>query len=117
MFLFPVDGILEVILSYGQTISLFLVFMIFEAVIAAKSETAKPGLVFIGLVFLLAVGLGFLFKDITFFLYMLIPVALCFIAFFIARKTRARNIEKGIRYNADGLIEDELRKMERKNEK
>ena len=47
MFLFPVDGILEVVLSYGQMISLFLVFVIFEGMIAAKSETAKPGLVFI----------------------------------------------------------------------
>lgn len=55
MFLFPVDGILEVVLSYGQMISLFLVFVIFEGMIAAKSETAKPGLVFIFLVFLLAV--------------------------------------------------------------
>ena len=54
MFLFPVDGILEVVLSYGQMISLFLVFVIFEGMIAAKSETAKPGLVFIFLVFLLA---------------------------------------------------------------
>lgn len=52
MFLFPVDGILEVVLSYGQMISLFLVFVIFEGMIAAKSETAKPGLVFIFLVFL-----------------------------------------------------------------
>ena len=58
MFLFPVDGILEVVLSYGQMISLFLVFVIFEGMIAAKSETAKPGLVFIFLVFLLAVFVG-----------------------------------------------------------
>ena len=43
MFLFPVDGILEVVLSYGQMISLFLVFVIFEGMIAAKSETAKAG--------------------------------------------------------------------------
>ena len=95
MFLFPVDGILEVVLSYGQMISLFLVFVIFEGMIAAKSETAKPGLVFIFLVFLLAVFVGVMFHDISFFVFMLIPVA------------------KGIKYNKDGLIEEELKKMEK----
>ena len=101
MFLFPVDGILEVVLSYGQMISLFLVFVVFEGVIAAKSETAKPGLVFIFLVFLLAVFVGVMFHD------------MCLIAFFIARKTREKNIAKGIKYNKDGLIEEELKKMEK----
>ena len=113
MFLFPVDGILEVVLSYGQMISLFLVFVIFEGMIAAKSETAKPGLVFIFLVFLLAVFVGVIFHDISFFVFMLIPVAMCLIAFFIARKTREKNIAKGIIYNTDGLIEEELKKMEK----
>ena len=113
MFLFPVDGILEVIRSYGQRISLFLFFLIFECMIAAKSETAKPGLVFIFLVFLLAVFVGIAFHDISFFGFMLIPVALCFIAFFVARKTRAKNIAKGMKYNEDGLIEEELKKMEK----
>lgn len=112
MFLFPVDGMLEVILSYGQMISLFLVFVIFEGMIAAKSETAKPGLAFILLVFLLAVGVGIGFHDIAFFEFMLIPVVLCLIAFGVARKTRAKNIAKGIKYNEDGLIEEELKKME-----
>ena len=112
MFLFPVDGILEVVLSYGQMISLFLVFVIFEGMIAAKSETAKPGLVFIFLVFLLAVFVGVMFHDIS-FVFMLIPVAMCLIAFFIARKTREKNIAKGIKYNKDGLIEEELKKMEK----
>ena len=108
MFLFPVDGILEVVLSYGQMISLFLVFVIFEGMIAAKSETAKPVLVF-----LLAVFVGVMFHDISFFVFMLIPVAMCLIAFFIARKTREKNIAKGIKYNKDGLIEEELKKMEK----
>ena len=113
MFLFPVDGILEVVLSYGQMISLFLVFVIFEGMIAAKSETAKPGLVFIFLVFLLAVFVGVIFHVISFFVFMLIPVAMCLIAFFVARKTREKNIAKGIKYNKDGLIEEELKKMEK----
>ena len=93
MFLFPVDGILEVVLSYGQMISLFLVFVIF--------------------VFLLAVFVGVIFHDISFFVFMLIPVAMCLIAFFVARKTREKNIAKGIKYNKDGLIEEELKKMEK----
>ena len=81
--------------------------------IAAKSETAKPGLVFIFLVFLLAVFVGVIFHDISFFVFMLIPVAMCLIAFFVARKTREKNIAKGIKYNKDGLIEEELKKMEK----
>lgn len=113
MFLFPVDGILEVILSYGQMISLFLVFLVFEGMIAAKSESPKPALMFIGLVFLLAVFVGVIFHDIRFFGFMLIPVALCLIAFFVARKVRAKNIAKGVKYNEDGLIEEELKKMEK----
>lgn len=112
MFLFPVEGMLEVILSYGQMISLFLVLVVFEGVIAAKSETAKPGLVFLLLVFLLAVGVGVGFREITFFGFMLIPVVLCLIAFFIARRTRAKNIASGMKYNQDGLIEEELKKLE-----
>ena len=114
MFLFPVDGIMYTILSYGQLLSLFLVFLIFEAIIAAKSESVVPGLVFMGLVFLLAVGVGIGFGEITYFFFMLIPVAMCMLGFVIARRTRAKNIAKGMVYNEEGLIEDELRKMEQR---
>lgn len=114
MYLFPAEGIMLTILSYGQLISLFLVLVIFEGMIAAKSETAKPGLIFIGLIFLLAVGVGAYFGEFTFFLFMLIPVAMCVIAFWLSRRTRAKNIAKGAVYNAEGLIEDELKKMEQR---
>ena len=112
MFLFPAEGLVYTILSYGQLISLFLVLVLFEGMIAAKTETAKPGLIFIGLVFLLAIGVGIGFGEFTFFLFMLIPVAMCFLAFYIARRTRAKNIAKGLVYNEDGLIEEELNKMQ-----
>ena len=65
MYLFPAEGIMLTILSYGQLISLFLVLVIFEGMIAAKSETGKSGLVFIGLIFLLAVGVGVYFGEFT----------------------------------------------------
>ena len=113
MFLFPADGVFEVILAYGQMISLFLVFVVVEGLIAAKSESPVPGLVFIGLIVLLAIGVGIGFGDMTFCGFMLIPAGLCFISFFLSRRTRAKNIAKGVRYNADGLIEEELEKMEK----
>ena len=112
MLLFPADGILEDILMYGQLISIFLVLFIFEAIIAAKSEKAWPGLLFIGAVFCLAVGVGIGFGHIVYFLVMLVPVFLCLIAFWISRRTRAKNIARGLEYNKDGLIEDELSKMQ-----
>ncbi len=115
MFLFPVDGIWEIILSYGQTLSLFLVFVIMEGMIAAKSETATPGLVFILLTVLLGVVLGFAFKNIGFFFYMLVPAVLSLIAFYFTRRNRRRNIEKGLHYDEEGLLVEEMRKME-KNE-
>ena len=114
MFLFPAEGIIYTILSNGQLISLFLVLMIFEGMIAAKTETAKPGLIFIGLVFLLAIGVGVGFHDITFFFCMLVPVAMCFLAFWFSRRQRAKNIAKGAVYNEDGLIEEELKKMQQR---
>jgi len=94
MFLFPVDGILEVVLSYGQMISLFLVFVIFEGMIAAKSETAKPGLVFIFLVFLLAVFVGVIFHDISFFVFMLIPVAMCLMRFSLPERQEKKILRR-----------------------
>ena len=112
MLLFPADGIMEMIFQAGQTFSIFLVLFVFEAIIAAKSEKAWPGLLFLFAVFCLAVGVGIGFQDITFFFFMLIPVVMCLFAFWIARKTRAKNIEKGLEYNKDGLIEDELKKMQ-----
>lgn len=114
MFLFPAEGIMYTILSYGQMVSLFLVLVLFEGMIAAKSEGPVPGLIFIGLVFLLAIGVGIGFGEFTYFLFMLVPVAMCFLAFYIARKTRAKNIAKGLTYNKDGLIEEELKEMERR---
>ena len=116
MFLFPVDGIMEVILSYGQTLSLFLVFVIMEGMISAKSESPVPGLVFILLTVLTGVGLGFIFHDIGFFFYMLVPAVLSLIAFFFTRRNRRKNIEKGMHYNEEGLIVEEMRKMESKEE-
>ena len=113
MFLFPAEGIWELILSYGQLLSLFMVFVIVEGLLAAKSESPVPGLVFILLVVLLAVAVGIGFGDMTFCGFMLIPAFMCLIAFFISRKTRAKNIARGVQYNQDGLIEEELNKMER----
>lgn len=113
MFLFPVDGILEVVLSYGQVISLFLVFVIFEGMIAAKSETAKPG----AGVYFSGIPAGGLCRRYVprYQLLRLYADSCCdvLIAFFIARKTREKNIAKGIKYNKDGLIEEELKKMEK----
>ncbi|MBR5123320.1 MAG: hypothetical protein IKU91_07160, partial [Anaerotignum sp.] len=67
MYLFPAEGIWEVILSYGQTVSLFLVFVIMEGMIAAKSESKWPGLIFIGITLLMGVAFAFMFGDIAFF--------------------------------------------------
>ena len=112
MFLFPVDGIWEVILSYGQTISLFLVFVIMEGMIAAKSESKWPGLIFIGAILLMGAAFAVMFEDIAFFYYLLVPAVLSLIAFFFTRRNRRKNIEKGMTYDADGLLVEELRKME-----
>ena len=107
MHLFPAYGIFEVILSYGQMISLFLVLMIFEGVIAAKTESSWPGLIFIFLIVLLGAGLGIAYDDFHFFLYMMIPVLMCVGAFWFSRRSRRKNIERGARYNEEGIIENE----------
>ncbi|MBR5123321.1 MAG: hypothetical protein IKT73_01825 [Anaerotignum sp.] len=113
MFLFPVDGIMEIILSYGQTISLFLVFVIMEGMIAAKSESKWPGLIFIGVTLLMGVAFALMFGDIAFFYYMLVPAVLSVFAYIAARKNRAKNIAKGMTYNKDGLLKEEMEKMEK----
>ena len=113
MFLFPVEGTMEVILSYGQTISLFLVFVIMEGVIAAKSESHWPGLIFILATVLLGVALGIMFRDIAFFYYLLVPAVMSLIAFFFTRRNRRKNIEKGLKYDEDGLISEEMNKLEK----
>ncbi len=107
MHLFPADGIFAIILSYGQMISIFLVLFCMESVIAAKSESAKPGLIFLGGVFLLAVFVGWYFKEFMYFVYMLFPVALCAVGFSVARYVRKRNLEKGAVYNEEGILEDD----------
>ena len=111
--LFQVDGILETVFAYGQMISLFLVFVVVEGFVAAKSESPWPGIVFIGIIFALAVGMGLYFHDLSFFGFMMVPVALCFLAFFLSRKNRAKNIEKGLHYNEEGLLEEELKDMQK----
>ena len=112
MFLFPADGIWEVILSYGQALSLFLVFVIMEGMIAAKSESKWPGLIFIGAIILMGVAFAVIMEDIAFFYYLLVPAALSLIAYFVTRKNRAKNIAKGLTYNEDGLLVEEIKKME-----
>ena len=113
MFLFPANGIWEVILSYGQTISLFLVFVIMEGMIAAKTESKWPGLIFIGAILLMGVAFALIFGDIAFFYYMLVPAVMSLIAYFVTKKNRAKNIAKGMHYDEEGLLVEELRKMER----
>ena len=112
MFLFPVDGVWEIILSYGQTLSLFLVFVIMEGMIAAKSESKWPGLIFVLLTVLLGIALGFLFEDIGFFFYMLVPAILSLIAYYFTRRNRQKNIDRGMHYDEDGLLVEEMRKMQ-----
>lgn len=111
MHLFPADGIFATILSYGQMLSLFLVLMIFEGVLAAKTESRIPGLVFLLMVFGLAVGMGIMFDDIHFFLYMLVPVVMCLGAYWYSRRNRALNKKRGLVYGKDGVIEDFDEKM------
>ena len=113
MYLFPAEGIWEVILSYGQTVSLFLVFVIMEGMIAAKSESKWPGLIFIGITLLMGIAFAFMFGDIAFFYYMLVPAILSVFAYIAARKNRAKNIAKGMTYNEDGLLKEEMEKMEK----
>lgn len=112
MFLFPADGILEIILSYGQMFSLFLVLVVMAAVIGAKSKTNKPGLLYCLAMVALSVWMGVWFHDILFFCYMMVPTVFCFLAHYASRRVRANNIKKGMRYNDDGLIEEELNKMQ-----
>lgn len=112
MYLFPAEGIFETILSYGQVLSLFLVFVILEGVISAKTVSPWPGLVFAFGMVAFSAFLGFIFHDISFFWYMMIPTALCFIAYFVTRWNRRKNIKKGLHYNEDGLIEEEMKDME-----
>lgn len=112
MYLFPAEGILEVILSYGQMFSLFLVLVVMAAVIGAKSKTNKPGMLYCLAIVGLSVWLGVSFHDIMFFWYMMIPTALCFLAHYTSRRVRANNIKKGLHYNEDGLLEEELNKMQ-----
>ena len=104
---------LEVILEYGQTISLFLVLIVMEGVIAAKTESFLPGLLYAFGMVAFSVIMGIVFHDIHFFGYMMIPTALCFGAFFFSRWNRRKNIEKGLHYNKEGLIEEEMKDMER----
>ena len=113
MFLFPAEGIWEIILSYGQTISLFLVFVIMEGMIAAKSESKWPGLIFIGLTLLMGIAFAVMFGDIAFFYYLLVPAVMSLIAFFFTRRNRRKNIEKGLKYDEDGLIAEEMNKLEK----
>lgn len=104
---------LETILEYGQMVSLFAVFIILEGVISAKTISPWPGLVFaFGMVALSAL-IGFIFHDIHFFGFMMVPTALCFVAYFFTRWNRRKNIKKGLHYNEDGLIEEEMKDMER----
>ena len=104
---------LETILEYGQMVSLFAVFIILEGVISAKTISPWPGLVFaFGMVAFSAL-IGVAFHDIHFFGFMLVPTALCFVAYFFTRWNRRKNIKKGLHYNEDGLIEEEMKDMER----
>jgi len=103
----------DVILEYGQTVSLLLVLIVMEGVIAAKSVTPWPGLLYAFGMVIFSILMGIGFHDVHFFGYMMIPTLLCFVVFFFTRRNRRRNIEKGYRYNEDGLIEEELKKIER----
>jgi len=107
MHLFPAYGVFEVILSYGQMFSMFLVLMIFEGVIAAKTESNWPGLIFMLLIVLLGAGMSYAYHDFSFFLYMMIPVAMCLCAFIFSKRSRKKNIARGARYNEEGIIENE----------
>ncbi|MGN0135336.1 hypothetical protein [Anaerotignum sp.] len=104
---------LETILGYGQMISLFAVFIIMEGVISAKTVSPWPGLIFAFGMIAFSVFMGIAFDDIHFFGYMMVPTALCFVAYFVTRWNRRKNIEKGLHYNEDGLIEEEMNDMKR----
>lgn len=88
---------LETIFEYGQAFSLLLVAVFVEGVVAAKAKTVWPGLAVIGIVFLMAVGMAVLCNEPVFFLYMMLPLACCIVAFCLSR----RNVKKGNSYQEE----------------
>ncbi len=99
---------METIFAVGQTVSLFLVIIFFIAVISAKTEKSWPGLALCLLMLAASIWAGVSFQK-EFFFYMLLPTAACFGAWYISRRNRKKNIEKGLHYNEEGVIEEELK--------
>lgn len=94
---------LDKFFEVGQTFSLFLVLFFLEAVISAKHKSFWPGLLFAFAMIGLSVAIGLYFGEFMYFVYMLVPTAFCFLAFFISR----RNIAKGNVFRDEILEEEE----------
>lgn len=99
---------MDTIFAVGQTVSLFLAIIFFIAVISARTERSWPGLALCLLMLAASIWAGVSFQK-EYFFYMLLPTVACFVAWYISRKTRAKNIEKGLHYNEEGVIEEELK--------
>lgn len=82
---------IDFILDLGKTLSLLLVMVFIEGVISGRPDGKWPGLIFASFIAVVSVGVWLVSGSFQYFLFMMVPTALCFFVYFISR----RNVAKG----------------------
>lgn len=88
---------IDFILAVGKTLSMLIVLVFIEGVISARPNGKWPGLAFAVLIAAVSVAVGLFSHSFAYFLFMLVPTTLCFLAYFVTR----RNVAKGLAHNPE----------------
>lgn len=94
---FDIDFLLEI----GKTLSLLFVIIFVEGVVSGRPDGKVPGLLFACFMALVSVAVWVVSGSLQYFLFMLVPTALCFLVYYVSR----RNVAKGLGYHPEEFDE------------
>ncbi len=90
---FDIDFMLEL----GKTLSLLFVIIFIEGVISGRPDGKWPGLLFASFIGVISIIVWAVSRSFQYFLFMLVPTAICFFVYYISR----RNVAKGLGYHPE----------------
>ena len=97
----PMD--MEFFMEIGKTLSLLFVMIFFEGVISGRKNGKWPGFLFATMIFVISIIVGVVNHSGLYFLFMMVPTAICYFVYFVSR----RNVARGGGYQGDDQVFDD----------
>lgn len=97
---------IDFILGMGKVLSLLMVIVFIEGVVSGRPDGKWPGFLFASLIAVISVAVGLISHSFQYFMFMMVPTALCFFVYYVSR----RNVARGGGFHPEEEEEEPIRR-------